>query len=35
MYIINWFWNSSEFLMILGIGIIVVGIIVKKKNKKN
>tara|TARA_B110001452_G_C15126830_1_gene392675 strand:- start:587 stop:694 length:108 start_codon:yes stop_codon:yes gene_type:complete len=34
MHIIEWLWNSSEVLMILGVSIIIVGLMVKKKNKK-
>jgi len=34
MNIIEWFWNDGEFLMIVGIGIIIIGIILKKKKKK-
>ena len=34
MHIIKWLWNSSEVLMILGVSIIIVGLMVKKKNKK-
>jgi len=34
MNIIEWFWNDSELLMIMGVGIIVIGIILKKKRNK-
>tara|TARA_B110000305_G_scaffold206472_1_gene237331 strand:+ start:98 stop:199 length:102 start_codon:yes stop_codon:yes gene_type:complete len=33
MHIIEWLWNSSEVLMILGVSIIIVGLMVKKKKK--
>ena len=34
MNIIEWFWNDGELLMIMGVGIIIVGIILKKKKNK-
>jgi len=34
MNIIEWFWSDGEFLMIVGVGIIIIGIILKKKKKK-
>ena len=34
MNIIDWFCNDGELLMIMGVGIIVIGIILKKKRNK-
>ena len=34
MEFIKWFWNAGELLMFLGVGIIVIGFFVKKKQKK-